>query len=353
MIPRNRKAIIEANLDRQAAVAIIGPRQVGKTTLAIEIGKRRDSIYIDLESPEERDRLNDARLFFDSVSNHLVILDEIHRVPDVFSTLRGVIDRGRREGRGIGRFLMLGSGGFPDSFTAMTDAISLQWRQDFIRTYLEREVSSFVGSLPVETLSRLWMMLAHRQASLLNASELGRSLSISAQSVNRYLDLLVDLLLVRRLKPYHSNGSKRVVRSPKVYIRDSGIAHAMLGIQSLVDLTGHPILGSSWEGFVIENLISALPFNAKPFFYRTQGGAEIDLVVEFAVDEVWAIEIKRRAGKIERGFIEACADLNVTRRIIVHGGDDTFPMGHGAEAMSVTSAMQALTQFEPGAMFTN
>ncbi len=385
MIPRLLTPEITQALGRQAAVAILGPRQVGKTTLALEIGEERRAIYLDLEAAEERAKLVDPKLFFEHTKQQLVILDEIHRVPELFHTLRGVIDRGRREGFGTGRFLLLGSasidlmrqsgetlagritflelsplqlreigeskeartrlwlrGGFPGSFTASSDRESLAWRKDFVRTYLEREVAIFGGRLPVETIGRLWTMLAHRQGSLLNVSELARALNVSAQSVTRYIDLLVDLLLVRKLEPFHANINKRLIRSPKTYLRDTGILHALLGIEDIVTLSGHPIIGTSWEGFVLENLIAALPWQARPYFYRTAAGAEIDLVIEFASGERWAIEVKRSLPKAQRGFFEGAKDIKANRMIVVHGGEGAFPLRQGVDAMSVMDAINAI-----------
>ena len=369
--------VLEA-LNRQAAVAIVGPRQSGKTTLAHQIGTRRKAIYLDLEDRDDRNRLDEPVLFLDSVADRLVILDEIHRVPELFQTLRGVIDRGRREGNGVGRFLILGSasihllrqsgeslagrisyldltpfsvdevedepaarerlwfrGGFPMSYLAEDDKASLTWRKDFIRTYLERDVPAFGPRVPAITLERLWTMLAHRQGSLLNASALAHALETSPQSVTRYIDLLADLLLVRRLPPVHANVAKRLVKSPKVYIRDSGIVHALLGIPSLAALAGHPVVGRSWEGFAIETLVSALAWPSFASFYRTSAGAEVDLVIEHA-GESWAIEIKRSmAKKVSRGFYSACDDLQPKRAYVVHAGDDRFPVSASAEAIGL------------------
>jgi predicted AAA+ superfamily ATPase len=336
MIERHVTHQVEDALRRQAAVALIGPRQAGKTTLALQLAATRKALYLDLEDSEDRARLSDPALFFEHMQDRLVILDEIHRVPELFSVLRGVIDKGRRTGKGTGRFLILGSasldllrhsgeslagriayidltpltaleiendlkhrdrlwlrGGFPGSYLAVNDRDSLAMRKDFIRSYLERDVPMFSPRIPSETMGRLWTMLAHRQGSLLNASELGRSLAISAQSVTRYIDLLVDLLLVRRLQPYHVNVGKRLVKSPKVFVRDSGLVHALLGIGTLEDLAGHPVAGMSWEGFVAETLLSVLPWRAEAFFYRTATGAEIDLLVRRSSGALWAIEVKR------------------------------------------------------------
>ena len=369
--------VLEA-LNRQAAVAIVGPRQSGKTTLAHQIGTRRKAIYLDLEDRDDRNRLDEPVLFLDNVADRLVILDEIHRVPELFQTLRGVIDRGRREGNGVGRFLILGSasidllrqsgeslagrisyldltpfsvdevedepaarerlwfrGGFPMSYLAEDDEASLTWRKDFIRTYLERDVPAFGPRVPAITLERLWTMLAHRQGSLLNASALAHALETSPQSVTRYIDLLADLLLVRRLPPVHANVGKRLVKSPKVYIRDSGIVHALLGIPSLAALAGHPVVGRSWEGFAIETLVSALAWPSFASFYRTSAGAEVDLVIEHP-GESWAIEIKRSmAKKVSRGFYSACDDLQPKRAYVVHTGDDRFPVSASVEAIGL------------------
>ncbi len=379
MISRRAIEPVKRALSRQAAVALIGPRQVGKTTLAFAIGATVPSLYLDLESREDRDKLSSPALFLNAYADRLVILDEIHRVPELFQTLRGLIDEGRREGRRTGRFLILGSasidllrqsgetlagriayvdmgpfdvlevvkdrhdqdrlwvrGGFPDSYLAEDDAESLARRKDFIRTYLERDVPQFGPRIPAETLDRLWTMLAHTQGSLLNVSRLAMSLSMSAPTATRYIDLLVDLLLVRRLQPFHGNLSKRLVKSPKVFVRDSGLLHALLGIGDYNDLSGHPVVGGSWEGFVIENLLSAAPDNSKASFYRTAAGAEIDLVLEIPKHGLWAIEIKRGlTARPERGFHIACDDLQPTRRLVVNGGQSRYPLSPDLEAISL------------------
>ena len=386
MIPRLIKASVEEALARQAAVALIGPRQIGKTTLALDVGKTHNALYLDLEDREDRQRLVNPALFLENVADRLVILDEIHRMPALFETLRGVIDRGRRENKGTGRFLMLGSasldllrqlgetlagriayidmgpfsvleiadepaarerlwlrGGFPESYLASSDKISLAIRKDFIRTYLERDVPMFGPRIPAATLERLWTMLAHRQGTMLNAAELGRALETSTQSVTRYIDLLSDLLLVRRLPPYRANIGKRLVKSPKLYIRDSGIVHALLGISTLYQLAGHPVVGMSWEGFVIETLLSVLPWRSQAFFYRTAAGAEIDLVIEQGDGTLWAIEIKRAlSARVERGFHLACADLQPARSFVVYAGSERYPLSATLEAISVRGMAEEL-----------
>ena len=386
MIPRAVVRDIEDALRRQAAVALVGPRQVGKTTVALAIGRTRDALYLDLEDRDDRNRLAQPALFLDNAEDRLVILDEIHRLPALFATLRGIIDRGRRKSKGVGRFLILGSasidllrqsgetlagriayidmaplstlevedsraarerlwlrGGFPQSYLASTDQDSLALRRDFIRTYLERDVAMFGPRVPATTLERLWTMLAHCQGTTLNVSALARALELSAQSVTRYIDLLCDLLLVRRLAPLRGNIGKRLVKAPKVYVRDSGLVHALLGIESLEQLAGHPVVGESWEGYVVETLLGLLPPLARPHFYRTSAGAEIDLVIDYADGERWAIEIKRSlSAKVRRGFHVACADIAPNRAFVVHAGEDRYPVAQGVEGIGVRELAQAL-----------
>jgi len=369
MIERRVAAEVAGLLDQVPAVAILGPRQSGKTTLALAIAAGRPSIYLDLESTADRARLAEPELYFADHPEELVVLDELHRAPGIFEALRGVIDQGRREGSGAGRFLLLGSaaidllaqsgeslagriafvelapfditevgakhldrlwvrGGFPDSFLAVTDAISLRWRQDFIRTYLERDIPQLGPRIPAETLRRLWTMFAHHQGGLLNAAQLARGLGVSGTTIAHYLDLMVDLLLVRRLPPRLPNAGKRLVRSPKVYIRDSGLVHALLGLADKEAVLGHPIAGPSWEGMAIENLLAAAgasEHQVQGSFYRTSHGAEIDLVLTWPDGEEWAIEIKRSLTPApERGFHSALADLKPQRALIVYPGTDSY-----------------------------
>jgi predicted AAA+ superfamily ATPase len=380
MIERRIRADLSQRLDEAPAVALLGPRQVGKTTLARDVGESRPSIYLDLESEADRAKLTDPELYLESHQDDLVILDEVHRLPEIFQILRGVIDRGRRQGRRSGQFLLLGSasmdllaqsgeslagrisylemrpidalevskdevqalwvrGGFPDSLLAANEAASRRWRQDFIRTYLERDVPMLGPRIPAETLRRFWTMLAHHQSGLLNASELARSLAIDSKTVAAYLDLMVDLLLVRRLEPWHSNTGKRLVKSPRVYVRDSGLVHTLLGLTSLEDILGHPVAGASWEGFAIETLIAAAPEGTQANFYRTSAGAEIDLLLTIPGHGLWAFEIKRGlAPKVERGFHHACADLGPDRRILVYPGRESYPIGDGIEVTPLRSA---------------
>ena len=387
MIERRIKQQVREALDRQAAVALIGPRQVGKTTLAYEVAEERDALYLDLEDRNDREKLSDPGLFLEQYEDKLVVLDEIYCTPELFQTLRGIIDKGRRKGKRTGRFLILGSasidllrqsgeslagrieyvdmhplditevgtadnamnqlwirGGFPDSYLAKNDEYSFKLRKSFIRTYLERDIPQFGPRIPAATLESLWTMLSHGQGSLLNASNLASALSISAPTVRTYIDLLVDLLLVRRLRPYHTNVGKRLVKSPKVYVRDSGLLHALLGIGDYNSLSGHPVVGTSWEGFVIENLLSDLPYRTQSNFYRTAAGAEVDLVLEFpGKSEIWAIEIKRAlSAKPKKGFYHACEDIQPHKSFVVYAGDERYPISEGVEAISLSKMCEML-----------
>jgi uncharacterized protein len=390
MITREALSSVDSALRNAPAVALLGPRQVGKTTLALAIASTRPSVYLDLEKPIDRAKLADAGAFLRANAEQLVILDEIHRMPGLFPELRGIIDDYRRRGMRTGKFLMLGSaapellrqsgetlagriayvdlgplgalevgggaaetgrlwvrGGFPDSYLAADDAASLAWRADMIRAYLEREVASFGIRLPAESLRRLWTMLAHLQGGLVNASQIAASLAVSAQTVTRYIDLLVDLFLVRRLQPHHANIGKRLVKTPKIYVRDSGLLHALLAIPDYNSLAGHPVRGASWEGFVIENLLAAAGRRAIPGFHRTAAGAEIDLLLERPDRSLIAIEIKAgSAPTLGRGFHQAMADLKPARSFVVHAGEDRFPMRDGVEAIGLPAMVELLAGSE-------
>lgn len=385
MIERRIGPEIVSLLQNVPAVGLIGPRQVGKTTLALAVAGDRPAVYLDLESESDRARMGAPELYIADHADELVVLDEIHRVPDLFETLRGVIDAGRREGKGTGRFLLLGSaalellaqsgetlagriafaeltpfdltelgpdrlddlwvrGGFPDSFLAATDELSLRWRRDFIRTYLERDIPELGPRIPAETLRRLWTMLAHVQGGLLNAAQLARSLGVTGATIGRYLDLIVDLLLVRRLPPRLVNVGKRLVRSPKVYVRDSGLVHALLDLTDKEALLGHPVAGASWEGMAIENLLSVVGDRAQASFYRTSGGAEVDLVLDWPDGSAWAIEIKRSvAPRVERGLRSALEDLNPARSFIVYPGTERFRLAADVEAIPLADLCAELT----------
>lgn len=375
-IPRQCLQDLRVELDAHPAVVLLGPRQVGKTTLALQlVAERPGAVYLDLESERDRARLGEPELNLPLWQDRLVVLDEVHRAPHLFASLRGLIDQARRNGRRSGLYLLLGSasldlvahsgetlagrvaylnlpplvlpevgdgmldalwlrGGFPESLRARSDAASLRWRQNFIRTYLERDVPQFGPRIAAETLRRFWTMLAHQQGGLLNVAHLARGLGVDAKTAHAYIDLLCDLLLVRRLPPWHANVGKRLVKAPKVYVRDSGLVHALLGVNDLHALLAHPVQGGSWEGCVLENLLACAPLDTQAFFYRTSAGAEVDLLLQLPGQGVWAIEIKRSlAPKLERGFHTACADLNPARRWVVYPGAHRFLLHEGIEVV--------------------
>ena len=234
-------------------------------------------------------------------------------------------------------------GGFPDAYLARSDAASLRWREQFITTYLERDIPNLGLRIPALTLRRLWTMLAYEQAQMLNAARLAASLGISGQTIARYLDLLCDLLLVRRLQPWAKQSSKRLVKTPKVYVRDSGLVHALLGLGTQRDLLAHPVVGGSWEGWIIENLLACAPTATQASYYRTAVGAEIDLVLELPGNERWAVEIKRSsAPTVSRGFHLACDDIAATRRLVVSSANAVFPMAGGIEHVPLLDVMNQL-----------
>lgn len=381
MIRRQLSDTIRKALKRSPSVALIGPRQVGKTTIALDVAETMPSVYLDLESSLDLQKVRDIVSFHNANRDKLIILDEVQRLPEVFAPLRGIIDMERRKGHKSGQFLFLGSasidllrqsseslagriaylelfginqleyshdiatlwlrGGFPESLLAASEKDSLEWRRDFIKTYLERDIPQLGPRIPAETLERFWTMLAHHQGTVLNSANLGRNLDVSGVTIGRYLDLMTDLLLVRRLKPWTFNIGKRLVRSPKIYVRDSGITHALLNIADYNQLLGHPVVGGSWEGFVIENILSVAPAGVQPYYYGTPGGAEIDLILEFSGAEKWAIEIKRSSSPVlSKGFHIACDDIKPERSYVVYSGTDQFSLGGGVTAISLVKLMQ-------------
>ena len=385
-IPRLQDPLLRRRLEQFPAVALLGPRQVGKTTLALQLAATTPSLYLDLEASADLARISEPSLFLQRHADKLVILDEVQRLPGLFAELRGLIDAGRRQGQANGRFLLLGSasvelirqsseslagriaflelgglhalelgadaldklwirGGFPGSTLAATDGDSAEWRRQFIRTYLERDIPQLGPRLPAETLRRFWTMLAHGQGSLLNAAELGRSLGVDGKTVGRYLDLLVDLLLVRRLPPLLANVGKRLVRSPKVLVRDSGLVHTLLGLGDADAVLGHPVAGASWEGFVIETLLAVAPQGCQGWFYRTAAGAEIDLVLEWSPQRRWAIEVKRSLSpRLGKGFHQARADLQPERTFVVTPSATGYPLADGVEVIGLAELAAVLRQ---------
>ena len=378
-------------LQQFPAVGLLGPRQAGKTTLAFaQKALYPNALYLDLELPSAQRQLDDPEAFLMAHAQQLVILDEVQRMPELFGILRGVIDQRRRMNQPSGQFLLLGSatgvllqksseslagrvayvelpalqaseifgskasvadlnalwmrGGFPLSWLAASDADSMTWREVFITTYLEKDIPALGPRIPATTLRRLWTMLAHHQGELLDQSKLASALAISGQTVSRYIDLLCDLMLVRRLPAWHGNVGKRLIRSPKVYVRDSGLVHALLGLSNLDGVLGHPVAGSSWEGFVVEQLVNAAP-NAQASFYRTSNGAEVDLVLTFRNQQRWVIEIKRSsAPTVSRGFHQAAVDLGAVRKLLVAPVEQTYPMKEHIEVVDVLTAVRWVTE---------
>ena len=383
MIARSQINQLLNAIRQNPVTALLGPRQVGKTTLArrqidaATIG--RGVVYLDLENPSDQARLENPVGYLQPLlaNNQLIVIDEIQRAPGLFQVLRSLVDQCIHDGRDTGHFLLLGSasidllrqsseslagriaylelcpldllevdpastdqlwirGGFPKSYLADTDSVSASWRSDFISTYLERDIPQLGPRIPAETLRRFWTMLAHRQGAPLNAADIARSLSVDGKTVASYLDLMVDLLLVRRLQPYHANVRKRLVKSPKVFIRDSGLLFNLLGLDTLDDVLGHPVSGAGWEGFVIENLLGNVPQRAVANYYRTATGNEIDLLLELPGNKCWAIEIKRSAAPtVSDGFYRALEDVQPDRSFIVYNGEERYAKADGVEAIGL------------------
>ena len=378
---------LKKDMAHMPVVALLGARQVGKTTLAKSIAQQVDAIYLDLESPADLTKLDDPLGFLSHQAGKLLILDEIQQSPDLFKVLRGLVDQNRAQGRKSCQFLLLGSasidllrqsseslagrisyiemgglnlleipsqqpaawqtawlrGGFPDSYLAANDDMAMDWLEYLIRTYLERDIPQMGFRIPASRLRRLWTMLAHLQGEPLTLSKLGANLEVDGKTVRYYIDILVDLLLVRRLSPWHTNVKKRLVKSPRYYIRDSGIAHRLLGIDYFDALLSHPALGKSWEGFVMENIHSVLPLRAQTYFYRTAAGAELDLIIVLSASKIWAVEIKYgTAPKLRQHYHHICDEIGATEKYVIYSGNETFPIGQNTTVISLTHFLQKL-----------
>ena len=388
MIDRRLIIQIKDRLSHVPAVVLLGPRQVGKTTLARVIAQERDALYLDLERQEDIDKLRtNTTSYLLSHEQHLVVIDEIQHYPELFMTLRGLIDIGRQQGKNSNRFLLLGSasmelmhqseslagrvsylqlnpldvweveahdidklwlrGGFPQSFLSANDKQSFIWREDFITSYLRRDMrqAGIDSNVAATTLHRLWTMLAHCQGSPLNLSSLAGSLGIKAVTVGRYIDIFHELLLVRKLTPWYRNSKKRLVKSPKIYLRDSGITHTLLRLADKEMLLGHPIVGASWEAFAIENILSRLPTGCQTHFYRTSSGAEIDLLIAQGTDAPWAIEIKRSdAPSRSRALLTFSEGVVPRAKFVVYAGDERYPLGRGIEAIGLREMCQEVSR---------
>ncbi|MCY4052713.1 MAG: ATP-binding protein [Hyphomicrobiales bacterium] len=382
---------LKKDIARNPAVALLGARQVGKTTLAKAIAEDMDSFYLDLEDPEDlRIIRDDPKSFLISHSDKLIVLDEIQCAPDLFMVLRGLIDKNRQQGRKGEQFLLLGSasmdllrqsseslagrityaemtglnvleigeekqniqnvwlrGGFPESYLAQDDSEAMEWLEILIRTYLQRDIPQMGFNVPADRLRRLWTFLAHLQGETVNASKMAENLEVRNASINHYIDILTSLLLVRRVEPWHANVKKRLVKSPRYYVRDSGILHRLLGIGNYRALLSNPVLGKSWEGFVVENIHSVLPRLAETYFYRTSAGAEIDLIIKMPNAEVWAVEIKHGATpNLGKHYSRTCDDVGTTRKYVVYGGDNEFSVGDGVRVISLPKIMEELISFQ-------
>jgi hypothetical protein len=373
-------------------VALLGPRQVGKTTLALEIaGKRLEKkwAYLDLELESDLSKLKDAESYLKGFEGRLLIIDEVQRRPELFPLLRGLVDARKRKGEKTAQFLLLGSasrdllyqsseslagrirylelspfkvwelhqhdplgfnvnklwfrGGFPDSYLAASDEDSWEWRNDFIATYVERDLPGMGPRIPSARMKIFWTMLAHFHGQQIVYSSLGKSLEVSHTTIKTYLDILTDFYMVRQIQPWSGNTKKRLVKSPKIYLRDTGLLHKLLNIPSYESLLGNPMIGASWEGFVAENIILQLTDQWRYSYYRSSTQAEIDLVLEGPDDEVWAIEIKRSAApQISRGFHTAAEDIKATRKFVVYPGSERFPMGQSTEAIGLIAFLQMI-----------
>lgn len=372
-------------LSRHPVVGIIGARQVGKTTLARLLIKkiREPYFYFDLENPEDQARLSDPMLALKELKG-LVIIDEIQQIPGLFEILRVLVDRPHSPTR----FLVLGSaspdllrqssetlagrivyhelagftieevnienfkrlwlrGGFPRSYLARSNKESYEWRQGFIRTFLERDLPQLGITIRSTTLRRFWTMLAHYHGQIWNASEFARSFGVADTTVRNYLDILTSAMVVRQLLPWYENISKRQVKAPKIYIIDSGLLHALLNLRSLQDLEGHPKVGASWEGFVIEQIIHRLGVMPEEcFFWATHSGAELDLLIVRGLKR-WGFEIKRTtAPTITPSMRSALTDLNLTKLYVIHVGEHTFALAEKVQAIAFSRLLRDLKPFK-------
>jgi hypothetical protein len=388
MLSRRRIDLVLDRLAQFPAVALLGSRQVGKTTLAKSVGAARGegATYLDLELPSDLAKLHDAEGYLTQHAQRLVILDEVQRRPDLFPALRGLIDRDRRPGR----YLVLGSaspallrqsaeslagriafvelapvtvtelgqgegavpwrtlwsrGGYPESLLAPTDAASRAWREAFVQTYLERDLPTLGIRVPSAQLRRFWQMLAHWHGEIWNASAFARNFDVSAPTVRHYLDILTDTFIVRQLQPLHANLQKRLVKAPKVYVRDAGLLHSLLGVHDLEALYGHPKLGASFEGFAIEQILAQIPEGVDATYYRTHTGDEIDLVLTSSSQRRLAVEIKlSTAPTLGPGMLRAMRDIEAARGFVVVPEGERFPLHASVEAIGLAEFAEQLPE---------
>ena len=394
MIHRTLEDKLIQGLKSMPVVVILGPRQVGKTTLALDFAKPlldKPIYYLDLELDSDLAKLDDPESYLRRFENQLLVIDEVQRKPDLFGIIRGLVDIRKRAGEKAGHFLLLGSaskellqqssetlagriryleltpftvkelhqndplgfnieklwfrGGFPDSYLAESESDSWNWRQDFIKTYVEKDIPLFGPQVPATRMKRFWTMLAHYHGQQANLSDIGKSLEVSHTTIKTYLDTLQDFFMVRQLQPWSGNTKKRLVKTPKIYIRDSGLLHSLLSIQDFEHLLGHPILGASWEGFVVETILNTISSTWTPSYYRSSNQAEIDLILEKSNQEVWAIEVKRSiAPSLSAGFHRACEDIGATKKWVVYSGKDRFPIKNETEVIGLIEFLRLLKE---------
>ena len=394
MISRSLQNRIVKALATVPVIAILGPRQVGKTTLAREIENRfleKESFYLDLERNSSLVKLDEPEDYLAGFNNRLLIIDEVQRKTDLFTTLRSLIDERIRNGERGGHFILLVSasrdliqhstetlagriqylelcpfsipeiyqsnprqfdtnslwlrGGFPASFLAQDNDESWDWRTNFIASYVERDIPIMGPRVSSVRMRRIWSMLAHLNGQQVNLSNLGKSLEVDHKTIRSYIDLLSDFYMVRYLPPWSGNTKKRLVKSPKVYLRDSGVLHRLLNIPDFETLLGHPGVGASWEGFVVENIITNLPDTWQFSYYRSSAGAEIDLVMEGPGNSIVAIEIKRSSSpRVSKEFHSACEDMKATRKLVIYSGTDRFSMRNNTEAIGLTRFLSEIAQ---------
>jgi uncharacterized protein len=392
MIHRTLENKLIQGLKSMPVVVILGPRQVGKTTLALKFAKPildKPVHYLDLELDSDLAKLDDAESYLRRFENQLLVIDEVQRKPDLFRVIRGLVDIRKRAGERAGHFLLLGSaskellqqssetlagriryleltpftvselnqtdplgfsveklwfrGGFPDSYLADSEEESWNWRQDFISTYVEKDIPLFGPQVPATRMKRFWTMLAHYHGQQANLSTIAKSLDVSHTTIKTYLDILQDFFMVRQVQPWSGNTKKRLVKTPKIYLRDSGLLHNLMNIHTFDHLLGHPVVGASWEGFVVENILNSISSSWTASYYRSSNQAEIDLVLEKNNQEVWAIEVKRSiAPSLSAGFHSACEGIGATKKIVVYSGKDRFPIKGKTDVIGLIEFLQLL-----------
>ena len=389
MIKRNLETTLVKSLQNMPVVVLLGARQVGKTTLALGISEfvQKEIVYLDLELDSDLAKLADAEAFLSRFENKLLIIDEVQRQPDMFRLLRSLVDRRKRTEEQACQFLLLGSasrdliqhssetlagrvryieltpftvseldregaydlerhwlrGGFPDSYLASSNADSWSWRSDFISSYIERDIPFMGPHISAATMRRLWSMLAHNNTQQVNYSKLGESLGVSYKTIKSYIDTLTDFYMVRQLQPWSGNTKKRLVKAPKLYLRDSGLGLRFLMISDFESLLGNPVIGAAWEGYVVENILSELSDMWRFSFYRTYAQSEADLVLKGPGKQVFAIKIKRSSSPtVSKGFHYACHEVKATHKVVIYPGNENFPLPNSVEAMSLKSFLKIL-----------